>query len=124
VAYKNKADQAAAQARWYYTHRVAQRERVRKNNARYRVEHRRLIRALKSKPCKDCRKKYPYYVMDFDHVRGRKVANVGSMSGGWSKRAVMKEIAKCEVVCANCHRKRTHRRKTLRGRLAAKSPGS
>jgi hypothetical protein len=49
--------------------------------------------------------------MDFDHVRGEKVANVSVLvAGGASRRRVLAEIAKCEVVCANCHRERTHGR--------------
>jgi hypothetical protein len=51
--------------------------------------------------------------MDFDHVRGEKVGILSRLSGGrmaWSK--VLNEIAKCEVVCSNCHRIRTHLRST------------
>ena len=51
-------------------------------------------------------------VLDLDHVTGNKVANVSDMiSGdvGWSK--IVTEISKCDIVCANCHRIRTHTRK-------------
>jgi hypothetical protein len=65
----------------------------------------------KNRPCADCGRSYPPYVMDFDHVRGEKVANVSVLvAGGASRRRVLAEIAKCEVVCANCHRERTHGR--------------
>jgi len=45
-----------------------------------------------------------YCQLDFDHVRGRKLGCVLHMG---SKDAIRAEAAKCEVVCANCHRERT-----------------
>ncbi len=49
--------------------------------------------------------------MDFDHVRGRKLMNIGRAVGGnVSITKILAEIAKCEVVCAVCHRIRTVQR--------------
>ena len=62
-------------------------------------------------PCADCGIQYPYYVMDFDHVRGRKHKNVMELVPTLSKKKIDEEIAKCEIVCSNCHRVRTHMRK-------------
>ena len=71
------------------------------------------IRELKEKsPCLDCGEYYPYYVMDFDHVRGRKHKNVMELIPTLSKKKIDEEIAKCEIVCSNCHRIRTHVRKS------------
>jgi hypothetical protein len=70
-----------------------------------------IIRAAKDKPCADCGNNYPYYVMDLDHVLGDKIINVGLMVGwGYTEAEIRTEIAKCELVCANCHRERTFRR--------------
>ena len=70
------------------------------------------IRQLKSNsPCIDCKISYPYYVMDFDHVRGVKHKNVSELISTLSKKKIDLEIAKCEIVCSNCHRIRTHMRK-------------
>jgi len=70
------------------------------------------IRDLKeNSPCRDCGKFYPYYVMDFDHVRGKKHANVMELIPTLSKKKIDEEIAKCEIVCSNCHRIRTHVRR-------------
>ena len=65
---------------------------------------------LKDKPCQDCGKKYPHYVMDFDHREGeKKLLEVARMvAGGWSLKKIMKEIKKCDIVCSNCHRLRTY----------------
>jgi hypothetical protein len=62
-------------------------------------------------PCADCKIQYPYYVMDFDHVRGKKHKNVMELIPTLSKKKIDEEIKKCEVVCSNCHRVRTHMRK-------------
>lgn len=81
------------------------------------------IQRYKSKtPCKDCRKKYPYYVMDFDHVRGKKAHAISSMLR--SNRAlpsIWAEIKKCDLVCANCHRIRTHAQAIERNKKRAAS---
>jgi hypothetical protein len=71
------------------------------------------IQELKSStPCMDCKESFPYYVMDFDHVRGRKHKNVMELIPTLSKKIIDLEIAKCEIVCSNCHRVRTHERKS------------
>ena len=66
------------------------------------------IRKLKeSTPCAECGINYPYYVMDFDHVRGKKSGNVSHMINSAVTKKVREEIEKCEIVCSNCHRQRT-----------------
>jgi hypothetical protein len=68
-----------------------------------------LVRSLKDRPCMDCGVKYPHYVMDFDHQdRSEKRFDL-SDCGRWSPEAIKAEAAKCDVVCANCHRERTQR---------------
>lgn len=64
------------------------------------------IRQAKNKPCVDCGIQYPYYVMDFDHLGDKKFNLSGGARTG-SLEKVTLEIAKCDVVCANCHRERT-----------------
>jgi len=54
--------------------------------------------------------------MDFDHVRGVKHANVMELVSTLSKKRIDQEIAKCEIVCSNCHRIRTHMRKMAKRR--------
>jgi len=65
--------------------------------------------ALKDAPCVDCGVKYPSYVMQFDHVRGKKSFNIGNVKGISLKRLLI-EVEKCDLVCANCHAERTHMR--------------
>ena len=59
-------------------------------------------------PCTDCDETFPAYVMQWDHLPGReKVDDVGSMVGRRRRDVILAEIAKCELVCANCHVMRT-----------------
>jgi hypothetical protein len=79
-------------------------------NNRKRQMFRDAILALKSQPCIDCGKLVDPRAMEFDHVRGVKTANISGMSAfPWDR--VLDELAKCDLVCANCHRDRTERRR-------------
>lgn len=61
--------------------------------------------------CIDCQEA-DIVVLDFDHVRGRKKHNVADMLNNNSLVSLKKEIAKCEVRCANCHRRKHRRSRT------------
>lgn len=65
------------------------------------------MEVVKSYPCLDCGVSYPAACMDFDHVRGDKDRHLSQMTMGNFDR-LRAEIAKCELICANCHRLRTH----------------
>lgn len=67
-------------------------------------------KSLKDKPCMDCGEKYPYYVMDFDHRENKEFSLSNCVMKGHNKEKILKEISKCDLVCANCHRERTHNR--------------
>jgi hypothetical protein len=69
---------------------------------------RRIRDYLRDHPCVDCGESEPD-VLDFDHLRDKR-ANVSRLvHGAMSWDLIVKEIAKCEVRCANCHRRRTAR---------------
>jgi hypothetical protein len=85
------------------------------NNESRRVRHairRERLGQLKNRPCQDCDKTYPPYCMDFDHLDPEtKVASIPVMLvSNASEERLLAEIEKTEVVCANCHRGREHRR--------------
>lgn len=71
------------------------------------------MQELKSKPCCDCGKNFPMCCMDFDHrIDEKKMYNIGSMfAHHYSRKLIESELAKCELVCSNCHRIRTQKRK-------------
>lgn len=63
-----------------------------------------LIAYLRDHPCVDCGYS-DIRALEFDHVRGEKAREISVMIGqGYTPRGLAKEIAKCEVRCANCHR--------------------
>ena len=63
-----------------------------------------------NKPCADCKDVHRHFALDYDHRDAKtKVAGLSQMYA-WSKEAILKEIAKCDLVCATCHRYRTFRR--------------
>lgn len=65
------------------------------------------------RPCADCGRSFHPAAMEWDHLPGQeKIAEVGSLYGG-SRERVLTEIAKCELVCANCHAVRTFERRQL-----------
>ena len=98
---------------YYHLNRDRQLKLVYIRRKRYVEERRAYIYKLKNKPCVDCGKIYPPWVMDFDHKEGTlKLSSIAGISSGrlWSFDKIDEEIAKCELVCANCHRQRTHER--------------
>ena len=80
----------------------ARNRRIAKENQR------RLLAYLLEHPCTDCGES-DVAVLEFDHLRD-KVANISLMIRWCPWRAIEAEIAKCDVVCANCHRRRTYSR--------------
>jgi hypothetical protein len=106
-------------------------ERARAVKAAYRVRHREKIRvddraksirtrsdrrawldAYKVRSgCVDCGYNTHPRALDFDHIGTDKTGDVGRLAHSriaWPR--LLAEIAKCEVVCANCHRIRTYER--------------
>jgi Zn-finger protein len=78
------------------------------NNKRNYKKLREVMDGYKQSPCHDCGESYPTYVMDFHHRdRKTKIAKVSAMVYKGSLKLLLEEIAKCDLVCANCHRERT-----------------
>ena len=68
---------------------------------------------LRRVPCADCRGRFPPCAMDFDHREGSdKRIGVTRMVGRAGIERILAEAAKCDIVCANCHRARTYGRRT------------
>jgi len=78
------------------------------------TEHGRLLDRLRDRPCVDCGGRFPACAMDFDHLDGaRKTIGVTRLVGRAGTAAILAEAAKCDIVCANCHRERTYRRRSV-----------
>lgn len=84
---------------------------VESNKRQYR-KLRAIVNEAKKGPCCDCGCTFPPYVMDFDHRDPRtKIAKVSAMVYKSSEPLLRAEIAKCDLLCSNCHRVRTHQGK-------------
>jgi len=111
MPWKDKEKQREAIRKHYYANRQYYIDKAYKK----RDTLRRWVYDLKNKtPCTDCRIQFPHYVTDFDHVesRGTKINNVSKLINSGSTKQVKEEIAKCDLVCANCHRIRTYNRRS------------
>lgn len=96
----------AARRKHYHANKDAYKARAKAK----REDLRAYVRQLKMAPCVDCGQSYHYAAMQFDHVGGIKVESVNALTSGGSMRKLHEEIAKCELVCANCHAVRTFKR--------------
>ena len=95
--------------------RIERGQLLREATKQYRDKRRARLRGwlalLKDKPCMDCRDRFPPECMEFDHVRGKKAFEINNRTvPAKTQKRVLTEIAKCDLICANCHRIRTTRR--------------
>ena len=83
-----------------------------------------LLRDLRRVPCADCGGRFKPHQMDFDH-RDPSTKDFNVMTGRamlmptWK---VLAEVAKCDIVCVNCHRLRS--REQHRIRISNAMPGT
>jgi hypothetical protein len=73
------------------------------------VRTRYLIEYFRNHPCNDCGETDPV-VLEFDHLNDKSF-DIGQALPYRNWQSILDEIGKCEVVCANCHRRRTAQRK-------------
>jgi hypothetical protein len=95
---------------WYERNHERHKEAITAARLETRAVNKALVNEAKNRPCADCGRRCPPCVMDFDHVRGVKLGNIAQMKQTMVTRTVADEIAKCDVVCANCHRLRSYGR--------------
>lgn len=116
-------------------YRIENLEHLNEYNAKYREENREylnaymrehrketaivtkaLVNTTKAIPCISCGISYPTYVMDLDHIdRSTKKFNISTASGRSHKMSkITNEISKCQVLCANCHRNKSHEEEQMK----------
>lgn len=111
MPYKDPEIRRAKQREYQRKHYESNRQYYIDKAATQREQLAEEVRRFKeSNPCTDCGNLYPYYVMDFDHRPGTEKVDHPSRITRRGRKATMVEIEKCDLVCANCHRIRTHAR--------------
>lgn len=107
MPYSDPIKQKESQHRSY----LKNKDKVYERTKQTRLKWREVVHNIKNSPCVDCGLLYPYYVMDFDHRDGvEKIANISTLLSWSGLPSALKEIEKCDLVCANCHRIRTWKR--------------
>ena len=98
---------------YYHKNHQRQLELALLRKKKYREQRKLWLEKLKDRPCADCGVKYPPYVMDFDHRDAEiKVASISwlTLHNTSNLEKIKLEMEKCDLVCSNCHRIRTHNR--------------
>lgn len=85
----------------YYKDKAKERDKiVRTENLQFVIDY------LKQHPCVDCGESDPL-VLEFDHIRDKDKNVSRLVAERASLDRIKEEIEKCEVRCANCHRRKT-----------------
>ena len=118
MPYKDKEAQKAAQKAWYERNReiTNQRVRDRRNNIKKFIRDYKLDNSV----CTDCKISYPPHILDFDHLGDKEFQLSGTVANGRTLETIKSEMAKCEIVCSNCHRHRTYMRSVNKPKAGTK----
>jgi hypothetical protein len=103
MAYKNYEDQKASWRKHYANNK----EYYYKRNIRRKEETRQWLASLKENtPCSICNSIYPQTAMDWHHrnPKEKSFTIAASINCGYGKEKILKEVEKCDLVCAVCHR--------------------
>lgn len=92
--------------RQYHKQRYASGKKTRQFVANRERNRRFVWEYLCANPCVECGESDPV-VLEFNHLRDKETDVSLAISGAWSLKRLANEIAKCEVLCANCHRRKT-----------------
>ena len=106
MPYKDKEKRIEYQKKWYAKNRKKQ---IKATGLRRNVQRKKMQQFIfedkKSKGCYKCDEDEPY-CLDYHHTDEDKEIEVSiAVNRAWSKERIQKEIDKCILVCANCHRK-------------------
>jgi len=91
---------------WYEANKARRKAKVKTDRLAF-VEW--LDSLKEGKPCIDCGRRYSTYVMEWDHLPDvvKTLVLADARRAAFSKKRILAELEKCELVCANCHRERT-----------------
>jgi len=89
-------------------YKLALKKQIQERNKKFLKKH------LSKHPCVDCGEP-DIIVLDFDHVRGVKKKSVSTLARNCaSLRTLQEEIDKCDIRCANCHRRKNYNERLLK----------
>ena len=92
---------------WYENNKDYQKANAKKHMTEYRETAKEYVfNYLLTHPCVECGESNPV-VLEFHHLSGKDKAIAELTHAGVSIAKIQEELAKCQVLCANCHRKLT-----------------
>lgn len=106
MAYKDVNEQRRCWRDWYHRNKAKERQRRTARKRKLRQWKRALMATLK---CERCPESHPATLEFHRRDPSKKEFSVSKMFGR-SVETVKREMAKCDVLCANCHRKEHYRR--------------
>ncbi len=99
--------QSEHQKQWYEKHKDTHKKNVLARKVSARQEARQFVlEYLSMHPCVQCGESDPM-VLEFHHLGGKEKEISFMITGGYPIAKIQSEIVKCQVLCANCHRRRT-----------------
>ena len=111
MPFKDPEKRRVYRRNWYKKNKESELAHVRKRKLSIRKWSNEYKKKLK---CSLCSESHPATI-DFHHKKGKKKENeIGYMVGnGYSIDKIKEEITKCQVLCANCHRKLHYKNNNL-----------
>ena len=96
-----------------------QKQKTKERTNSIRRQQARVFRTYKEENgCVDCGEKYPHWMLDFDHrPEHEKLGSPIQIASTYNIKKAWEEVAKCDVVCPNCHRIRSY----IRGSIGYKN---
>lgn len=105
MAYKNKEDEVAYQKAHYLKNKQKYLDKAQENNSRYRTRNREYFRKYKlERGCSNCGFNGHHAALDFHHLGDKDESIARMINSAASLKTILKEVSKCVVLCANCHR--------------------
>lgn len=104
-----KAQRAITYTKHYALYGEAYRDRAKARRIRYKQNfHAKMLEYLADKNCEHCGES-DNRVLEFDHINPltKSFSVSQALRYGYSWPETLVEIAKCRILCANCHKKRT-----------------
>ena len=104
MPFKNPEDKRRYQRKWYAKNNKSEISKVAKRRKKIKDWFNDYKFKLK---CSKCGESHPA-TLDFHHKKEKSKGINFMTHWGYAKDTIKKEIDKCEVLCANCHRKLHH----------------
>jgi hypothetical protein len=113
MSLKDPIANKAYKHQWYLENAEVIKKRVKAQKKQRSIKSEQALRELKNRPCLDCGGSFPSECMDFDHIPGRGAKHFNISSAIYTRKwsTILEEVRKCELICSNCHRIRTKKRK-------------